>query len=355
MASYANIAAGSLPDDNFVFVPEETYSPVCVNKRKRPKSYDIEARFEDDCQSLGWIDIIHGILKLGIKRDEIRCLQTLAKGHFTVSLRTEEATLKLINFVVKDITCEVTKTPDFEEIKYVKNRKVTIFNLPFELPDAVLLEKMITYGRVLQVKRLCLKGFPGIENGVREVLMDRHAKPVPKFIFVKGNKFRAIYDGQETQLKNAKKCHVCGELGHLQAECPNRDKQPIPTEIKEAPVLELESQSVLAGSGTCSPPKGVQELEASLDTVENVGQMKTPTAQKDLNDSSDNLSPMSGVCRLPNESFDFDDGDIDLIERAIGAEAVIEAIEKKRKREEALSDEKHKPANKSRATDMVLK
>jgi hypothetical protein len=187
-------------------------------------SYKIQAESEGDEPSPA--DLIKSVIGWGLKCSDIQCIQKNAKYEYTISFKAGAETYKIPpDFQCKGKICMVNAARDFNFMKFHRNRHVAVFNLPTELGDENVLETFHKYGNPKRVLRGFLKEYPNIENGVRTVVMESNMAPVPRFIYVKGNRFRTSYTGQESHIKENTKCFLCGELGHVRRDCIQSEKE----------------------------------------------------------------------------------------------------------------------------------
>lgn len=101
---------------------------------------------------------------------------------------------------------------------------ITIYNLPFEIkPDSVI-QKFRKYATtIIELRSPTFRSFPTIQSGVRVVRVKALHTHIPRRIFIKGQPITVKYEGQPPP---DKKCHNCGEYGHISREC-SQEKRPV--------------------------------------------------------------------------------------------------------------------------------
>jgi hypothetical protein len=93
-----------------------------------------------------------------------------------------------------------------------------MFNYPGECDLEWLRPVFQNFGTVKRIYRNCLKEYPDIENGTITIVMNKEAV-VSKMVWIKGNRFKTWYKGQEDELRVSAKCFRCGGRGHYRYEC----------------------------------------------------------------------------------------------------------------------------------------
>ena len=112
----------------------------------------------------------------------------------------------------------------------IGSRAVKIFNLPIELPTAIINQALVPYGKVISTNndtwgpafryKVC--------NGVRTVriMLTKH---IPSYLVIGGYKALISYENQPIT------CAKCNEAGHIRSECPRR-QVPIQINLEEEPL-----------------------------------------------------------------------------------------------------------------------
>lgn len=101
---------------------------------------------------------------------------------------------------------------------------ITIYNLPFEIkPDSVVQKFRKYTSTIIELRSPTFRSFPTIQSGVRVVRVKSLHTHIPRRIFIKGQLITVKYDGQP---QPEKKCHNCGEYGHISREC-SHEKRPV--------------------------------------------------------------------------------------------------------------------------------
>ena len=97
-------------------------------------------------------------------------------------------------------------------------KRVRVANQPPEVPDAVLLTALATFGKVQTIQgELWAKTYGyAVPNGIRQVMI-MLTKHITSHLTVAGNRVLLSYDGQPAT------CWVCGETGHMLQTCPKRN------------------------------------------------------------------------------------------------------------------------------------
>jgi len=111
-------------------------------------------------------------------------------------------------------------------------RKVRIANLPPELPDRTIRDKLAKYGEVKDAKeKLWTKTYGyKVSNGIRigEMNLKLH---LPSHMIMAGHRVLVSYDGHPST------CYECNEPGHQYQECPNRKRIEPPENITSTSTL----------------------------------------------------------------------------------------------------------------------
>jgi len=141
--------------------------------------------------------------------DDIRCVQKTISG-FNVSLASAGAAMDILALSAIQICgnhSEITR-PGMVKT-YVK-----VFNLPYELDDDVVRDRIEEYGEILSIRRDKVFGYNNIESGVRTVTMYVESN-IPSFMTLGGFTARVWYKSQSPTCRN------CNETGHIGSNCPN--------------------------------------------------------------------------------------------------------------------------------------
>lgn len=104
-------------------------------------------------------------------------------------------------------------------------RTLRIFELPFEVPQDVVVEAFRPYGKVLGHLAEKWQTFTTYQvlNGVRQIKIEL-SKHVPSYLMIGGVRAIVMYDGQP------RTCAGCGQEGHVRSDCLRRRLLQIQTE-----------------------------------------------------------------------------------------------------------------------------
>ena len=133
-------------------------------------------------------------------------------------------------------------------------KRVRVANFPPEVNDAVFMNSLTPYGKVIAIQEeVWAKSYTyEVANGVRQVtiMLTRH---IPSNVTVAGIRVLLSYDGQPAT------CYGCGKTGHIFQTCPKR--QHI---IPAASSTQRESYAVITAQ-TVSPREDPKTHEAKIE------------------------------------------------------------------------------------------
>lgn len=161
--------------------------------------------------------------------EKTECLQTIykeEKTYYEITAKTfqnkEEIETQLNRKIC--IENEVLKQTDNRELKDIIKRpviSVIIYEAPYELADLHILNKLKQYGEVKgEIQRHRYRG-TNILNGNRSLNFSKINLSIPTTLYVKGNRIRIKYDGQDRTAI----CSFCRERGHYKLVCQKYIKQ----------------------------------------------------------------------------------------------------------------------------------
>ena len=145
--------------------------------------------------------------------DTIKCIAPLESGWFNVSFDNEQHCERMAQqgmFLKKVlIQCERAN---------VQNTAVVYVKAPYEMADKVVVNVLMQYGTVTNIRRQVHDFDDEIETGVRSCMIKNLKMPIPSFLKVGGFTLSVRYRGQQ------RTCKICSEPGHLARECPRRGR-----------------------------------------------------------------------------------------------------------------------------------
>jgi len=156
----------------------------------------------------------------------VKCFQKV-NDRFFLTCKDEECKEVLLNdfsrFEIRDIVYLMRNAHPLTWESRKNYIDITIYNLPFEIkPDSVI-QKFQKYATIIiELRSPTFRSFPTIQSGVRVVRVKALHTHIPRRIFIKGQPITVKYDGQQPP---DKKCHNCGEYGHISREC-SQEKRP---------------------------------------------------------------------------------------------------------------------------------
>ena len=103
-------------------------------------------------ESIETIELIETLINHGISELELKCVNRVDTRTYDVTLCSEESIGKMFE-IVKEIhlggnTYEVESAPDITWTRQPRWIGVTLFGVPFEIPDNIIKQKMQRYGEV---------------------------------------------------------------------------------------------------------------------------------------------------------------------------------------------------------------
>jgi hypothetical protein len=214
MASYA-----SATTDSYNYQPDPSYEPEVQEVIRRDElSIDYISKY--DGNQVKQYEIVKELVKLGIPSSKIFTVLKLKPGHFSVRFKKEDPIKnkcpQILTIGDKVFVKEIAR--NFELRIYHNSRHVKLFNFPGECDLEWIRPAFQKYGAVKRAYRSYLREYPTIENGTVTIVMNRGAL-VPKVVWVKGNRFKTWYIGQEDDWREKSKCFRCSLWGHYSYEC----------------------------------------------------------------------------------------------------------------------------------------
>lgn len=139
-----------------------------------------------------------------------------------------------------------------------KTKYVWIFNLPTDVTDAEIAEKLKEYGQITGTKRekyaasTCWRVF----SGVRGVFIDL-MKEIPQSLTVVDFKCRVYHEGQK------ERCFKCGSENHIKSNCDFTQKRIYPSTINDRTLYS----SVIADSSQSFTQLSQKNVSESMKTT----------------------------------------------------------------------------------------
>lgn len=143
-------------------------------------------------------DVFDALERDGLPPDSIRCLQRRPSGGIFITLRTPEMRndfLRWSSFIVR--RGHYALNDDDSSIFYL-----TVYNTPCELPDNVIIARLLEYCSVVGQRRGRHHLHPTVYNGLRHY------------------RIQLKHDDLAATCNNIL-CFNCDQLGHMARECPN--------------------------------------------------------------------------------------------------------------------------------------
>ncbi|XP_064629299.1 uncharacterized protein LOC135488586 [Lineus longissimus] len=164
--------------------------------------------------------IVEALIENGIPIGSIKTVLKVGQGHFSVRFQKGDPQMNEVPAVldINGVGFWLEKAADFEIKRFHTSRYVKVHNYPGECDIGWIRETLQKYGLVKAAKREMLREYNTVESGTVTVVMNVGAK-VPKVIYVKGNRFRTWYRGQEDELRGDATCFRCRRKGHYRYEC----------------------------------------------------------------------------------------------------------------------------------------
>ena len=155
-------------------------------------------------------EIFEALSKEGFKAEHIRCLQRKPSGEIFLTFRSQRIRDEFLSrsaFVTRRrsyVTHDSERPLSF----------LTIYDAPYELPDAAIIHRLSPYCEVIWYRRGTFKGHGGVFNGLRHYRV-RADFNIPSYLRFGKFLIRLYYDGQTPT------CRRCNRTGHKAAQCRN--------------------------------------------------------------------------------------------------------------------------------------
>ena len=148
-----------------------------------------------------------GLIK-AIGEHKLSAVQALSGEKYRVEFKSASlrSACDITGVAFRGVT--VTPYPAYEEVK-----SVFLDRAPLPLPDQLIIDALFSYGPVITVKHLTVKGYPNIKSGTRMVSMVVNTS-IPADIKIAGFPILVRYRGQPPV------CFACRTVGHLVKDCP---------------------------------------------------------------------------------------------------------------------------------------
>ena len=159
-------------------------------------------------------DLFDSFIKIGIPANAVRCLQRKPTGECFVTFSTAEYCTRFLeksHFVIRRSNYTYTTThPAQTTLTYL-----TIYDAPYEMPDAAIEERLKPYCIVHSRRRGKLQGYSNILNGLGHYRVEI-LNPVPCYLRFGKFQLRFYHDDQ------TKTCRRCGKSEHIAKNCENQ-------------------------------------------------------------------------------------------------------------------------------------
>ena len=147
---------------------------------------------------------------------------------------------------------QLTPLSAYEEVK-----SVFVDRAPLQMQDQHLFDTLASYGRVISIQHLKVKGFPFVRSGTRRVSMVI-TKPIPAHINIGGYSVPFRYRGQPPT------CFVCQEVGHKGRGCL-KSRRPRNSEANNSNKNNKNNNPTGDGSNDNNKPSAETSLKVKSD------------------------------------------------------------------------------------------
>lgn len=186
------------------------YSRAPANALKRPNTIRFNVKYLKKVTPQEVYDAIYHEMD---NVSTIKCIAELENGWYNVTFDNEGdcSYIAQYGFYLQEtiVQCERTN---------IQNSAVVYVKAPFEMEDQVVVNALMFYGTVVNLKRQFHTFNNNIETGVRSCMVKHIKKPIPSFLKVGGFSLPARYRGQE------KTCKICEKTGHFARDCPTKGR-----------------------------------------------------------------------------------------------------------------------------------
>ena len=218
MQSYAGVAARSAPE-LYNYQPDQSYEELIesvVRRDDQSIDYVSKYHFGETKQH----ELIEALVAQGTPVSRMLTVLKLKDGHFSVRFNKNDKIVDTLPSIldVGENTFVKESAKNFECKLYSNSRYVKLFNFPGECELEWLRPVFAKFGTVKKIYRNYLKEYPTVENGTVTIVMNKEAV-VSKIVWVKGNRFKTWYAGQEDELRVKARCFRCNAIGHYRYEC----------------------------------------------------------------------------------------------------------------------------------------
>jgi len=210
-----------------------------VEQKYIERPYTVRLKIIHFNRSVNTTEVLDEILNKGIPETAISCFARVDSSTYDVTIN-DLTIMGKFNEVASSLTTGENKYEAVEAPNIIWEKRplwipVTVFGIPFEIDDQVVLAKFTKYGNPEGVLQQSFKKYPYIKSGVRVLKMKSITRPIPNNIFIKGNRVSVKYEGSQPREKT---CYICRGRGHLAAECPQFEAEPIDETIEARPSLD---------------------------------------------------------------------------------------------------------------------
>ena len=146
----------------------------------------------------------------GIPAKAVRCLQRKPTGETLITFTKVEYCCKFLDnsaFILRNR--KYPTHPATGELTFL-----TIYDAPYEMPDAAIEERLKPFCTVYSRRRGRLQGYSDVANGLRHFRVQLKSS-VPCYLRFGKFQLRFLHDGQ------TKTCRKCGAADHIARDCAN--------------------------------------------------------------------------------------------------------------------------------------
>ena len=143
----------------------------------------------------------------------MKCIAPLENGWWNVTFDNETHCEQIATegFSVKNLLVQCERAS-------IRNSAVVYIKAPYEMTDQVIINVLMEYGTVANIRRQIHDFDETIETGVRSCLIKNIKKPIPSYIKAGAFTLPIRYKGQQ------KTCKICQQPNHLARDCPKRGR-----------------------------------------------------------------------------------------------------------------------------------
>lgn len=232
----------------------------------RPNSFRIHIQSFN--RAVTTTELLEALINAGVRESNITCFARVDNRTYDITLydvlNSDTLHKAVENITVGDNVYTSELAPNIIWENKPRWTPVTIFGLPFEVDDKVVMAKFTKYGDPEGVKHQTFKNYPYIQSGVRIIKMVTITKPIPNHLFIKGIRVSVKYEGSESR---PRMCYICRKIGHIASECNTEHFPDIVSVITESDNGTAEIDNTIIQSD--EPEPSIRDLENAFDGTYN--------------------------------------------------------------------------------------